>query len=471
MKAEISAPSPAAAPAPATAPATAPAAAAAPPRSGALALAAAPRALAPAAVPTPVAIPVPGGPGAPALPPPAAPAPRPAAGPARLRRRHRGAALAFLVIVVLPVAATAAYLWLAAQDQYASRAGFAVRREEIASAADLLGGITRLSGSTGSDTDVLFDFIRSQPMVRLVDDRLDLRRLYAVEGDPVFALRPDAGIEDLTAYWRRMVRVDRDGGNGLIALRVQAFAPEDARAVARAIVEESTAMINRLSNVARQDATRHARNELDGAADRLSAARQALTEFRARSRIVDPAADIQGRMVLLAGLEGQLTEALIDLDILRETTRASDPRIAQADRRVRALEARIAAERDRFGLGNGAAAASPPEASPAAEGVGAGVAGGGAQGGAYATLVADYERLSVEVEFAEASYLAARGAYEAALAEAQRQSRYLAAHVEPTLAERAEYPRRAMLTLLVALAALIAWAILTLGFYSLRDRR
>ncbi|MDH3263546.1 MAG: sugar transporter [Paracoccaceae bacterium] len=372
------------------------------------------------------------------------------AGAARMKRRHRGLLFSFFLLVLLPVAGSAIYLYTVARDQYASRVGFSVRREEVSSAIEILGGITSLSGSSTSDTDVLFEYIRSQPMVRRIDERLDLRAIYTLPEDPVFALAPGATIEDLTAYWGRMVKVFYDSASGLIELRVQAFAPEDSLAVAQAIFEESSAMINNLSNIAREDATRYAKEELDRAVERLVAARQALTEFRARTQIVDPQADIQGRMGLLATLEGQLVEALIDLDILRETTRENDPRVQQAERRVAVIEGRIAAERARFGMAD-SATLEPDDA--------------------YASLVADFERLSVDREFAEQAYLSALTGYDVAVAEARRQSRYLAAYIEPTRAEAAEYPQRPVILAMITVFALIGWSILALVYYSIRDRR
>ncbi len=375
---------------------------------------------------------------------------RPPAGAARLKGRHFGLLLSFLLLVLAPAGASAVYLYAVAKDQYASRVGFSVRREEVSSAIEILGGITSLSGSSTTDTDVLFEYIRSQPMVRRVDERLDLRAIYTLPEDPVFALAPGATIEDLTDYWGRMVKVFYDSASGLIELRVQAFTPEDAQAVAQAVFEESSALINTLSNIAREDATRYSKEELDRAVERLVEARQALTEFRARTQIVDPQADIQGRMSLLATLEGQLVEALIDLDLLRDTTRETDPRVQQAERRVAVIEGRIATERARFGMAD---------------------SGAGEPDDAYATLVAEFERLQVDREFAEQAYLSALGAYDVALAEARRQSRYLAAYIEPTRAESAEYPQREAILALVAVFALIGWSILALVYYSIRDRR
>ena len=62
-----------------------------------------------------------------------------------MRPRHRGLLFAFLLIVLLPLLVSAAYLWIFAQDQYASTVGFTVRREERSSAVDLLGGLSRIT--------------------------------------------------------------------------------------------------------------------------------------------------------------------------------------------------------------------------------------------------------------------------------------------------------------------------------------
>lgn len=372
------------------------------------------------------------------------------AGPARIRSRHRFLVLAFVVLVLLPTIVAGWYLWTRAVDQYASSLGFTVRREEITSPIDLLGGLTNFSGASSRDTDVLYEFIQSQELVRAVDERLDLRALYSEPWpiDRIFALAPEATIEDLLAQWRRMVRISYDPGTGLIELDVLAFAPQDAQAIAQAIFAESSDMINELSAIAREDAMRYAREDLETAVERLKGAREAMTAFRSRTQIVDPAADIQGQMGLLATLQQQLAAALIEFDLLRETTQPSDPRITQTERRIAVIRNRIAEERQKFGIG-----------------------GQGPGGEDYATLVSEYERLAVDREFAEQAYTAALAAFDSARAEAQRQSRYLAAFVRPTLAEVSEYPRRWMLLGLVALFAFLAWSILALVYYSLRDRR
>ena len=77
----------------------------------------------------------------------------------------------------------------------------------------------------------------------------------------------------------------------------------------------------------------------------------------------------------------------------------------------------------------------------------------------------------MDQKFAEEAYVASLAGYDVALAEAQRQSRYLATYIEPALAETPLYPRRwiILLTLFGALAT--SWTILTMIYYALRDRR
>jgi capsular polysaccharide transport system permease protein len=375
---------------------------------------------------------------------------RPLASKAKPKQRHWGLITAFAMMVLLPVFATWWYLNVRAVDQFASTIGFTVRSEDVSSATDLLGGLGQgFGGGGGSDSDILYEFIRSQALVAQIDMELGLRNYYSryVDMDPIFGFNPKGTIEDLTAYWQRMVRISYDAGSGLMELRVLAFAPIEARAIANAIFDKSTKMINSLSAIAREDATRYAREDLELAVERLKIAREGLTAFRISSEIVDPTADVAGQMGLLNLLQAQQVEALIEFDLLNNSTREGDPRLEQARRRIDVIEVRIREERQKFGVG-----ANTGDTS-------------------YAETIAEFERLAVDREFAEQAYAATLAAFDGARAEANRQSRYLAAYIKPTLAERSEFPNRPLLIAIVGLFSFLGWAIMSLVYYALRDRR
>lgn len=391
---------------------------------------------------------------------PAAPPPAPPRGPdqwhvtdaapfARPHRRHRVLLASLFLLVILPSALWAAYLWTRAADQYVSTISFSVRREEAAPAIDMLGGIFGKSASgSASDTDILYEFIRSPDLVQRTDQALDIRTMFSREWprDFVFAFNPSGTIEDLTDYWRRQVRIYYDESSGIITVRVHAFTSQDAKAVAETVFSESEQVVNALSEKARIDATRLAEAELEKTRGVLTEARQAMTAFRVRTRIVDPTVDLGAQMTVMTALQSQLAEAQVALDTLRQNARAGDHRITQAELRIESLQNQIEQERNKFGN-------DTPD------------------GSSYAEMMADYERLKVDLEFAEGSYQAARIAHESALQAATRQSRYLAAHISPTLAERSQEPSRPWLLALGSGMAFLLWSIMILIYYSVRDRR
>jgi capsular polysaccharide transport system permease protein len=367
--------------------------------------------------------------------------------PARPRPRHWAAVAAFALIVVLPFLAAVGYLYARATDQYHSEVAFSIRSEEVSAAgAGILGALTQIGTGTASDADILFEYIRSQEIVEAIDPGLDLRAIWnRAEGDPVFTLGEDRSIEALHAHWQRMVEVSYDSNTGIIHVEARAFTPEDARAVADAILARSSATVNALSEQAREDAVRFAREELDEAEANLRTVRERLSAFRRTHNIVDPTADAAGQTGLLSALQEQLAQALVDRDVLTSYAAEGDQRVVQADRRIAAITARIEDERSTLDL--------------------TGVAG------SLPEVVGRYEELLVDLEFASTAYTQTLAGLAAARAEARRQSRYLAPHVRPTLAESALYPRRALLAGLAGGFLLLGWMILMLVYYNVRDNR
>ena len=371
----------------------------------------------------------------------------PPVGGARFRFRHFFLVMFFLLWVVAPVGVAAIYLYAVASNQYASHIGFSVRKEENGSAIELLGGITELSGSSSSDTDILYEYIQSQKIVRIIDEKLNLKDIYTNPSDPIFGLGDDVRIEALLRYWRKMVRVYYDNSSGLIEVRVLAFEPLDAQKVAEALFEQSSLMINKLSAIARDDATVYAQEELLNSVARLKRARQVMTSFQTRTQIVDPAADLQGQMGVLNSLQSELAATKIELELLLDNSNQSDPRVLQQSRKITAIQGLINDERNGFGSSENGSLET------------------------FSQQLSEFQGLLVDVEFAEKSYFASQAVYDGAVAEARRKSRYLAMHIEPTLAETGEYPQRILLLIMLTGFLFISWAILVMVYYSLRDRR
>lgn len=370
--------------------------------------------------------------------------------PAVARPRHYMALGSFLICVVLPFVVAVGYLYTRAVDQYHSEVAFSIRSEGMSgAAAGLLGAITQISGGgSASDSNILFEYIHSQKIVEDIDSKLDLRTIYnKAPGDFVFALGKDITIERLVSYWNKMVDVSFEGNTGILHVRANAFTPQDAQAITEAILTDSSGLVNRLSDKLREDAVRFAQQELGKAQENLRQVRNRLATFRRENRIVDPSADAAGRMGLLNALQSKLAQALVERDMLLSYAAEDDQRVIQANRQISAINTRIDDERRTLGVSD-------------AEG-----------GGALPEILGSYEELLVDLKFANTAYTRALAGLTGAQAAAQRQSRYLAAHIEPTLAESALYPKRALLAGLTGLFLMLGWSVLMLIYYNVRDNR
>nr|WP_254682800.1 sugar transporter [Ruegeria sp. PR1b] len=376
----------------------------------------------------------------------------PVARPATLKRRHWGILVSFVICVLLPLVLVVYYLWAIAEDQYVSTSGFVVRSQDATAASEALGGLAQLVGDgTASDSDVLYAFIQSQEIVEVVEREVGLRAHFSAHwpGDWAFALWPDATLEDLTDYWQRILGISYESGSGLMEVEASAYDPETAQAITRAIIAASQDRINALNEQARDDAMRYARADLDDAVAQLKAAREALTQFRTRTRILDPQADIQGRMGVMHNLQQQLAEALVEYDLLRGSLNSDDPRLKTAEKTIDVIRERIDIERQTFASDNTET---------------------GGLGENYPSLISEYERLTVDQQYAEQVYRASLATLEVARDEATRQSRYLATYIKPTLPESSQYPDRPVMAGIAGLLLLLVWSIFVLVYYSIRDR-
>lgn len=343
--------------------------------------------------------------------------------PSLRRRRNLFAPVLLATTVVLPVSLVAGYMYFFASDQYASQAAFSIRSEQGGVVSQGFLGAIASMGGTGSaqDTDLLFDYIRSQAIVEAVDEKLNLRNIFRQRGaDWLFSLRPEAPIEDVVRYWNRMVSVSNESRNGILQVEVKAFTPKDAQLILQKILSESSDLINQLSEEARADSLRPSGEMVDEARRDLQELRRQLTDFRRENQIVTPEIEAQTRSVLIGELQGRIADSLVERDSILAYTNERDQRVQNIDNRIESLRAQL--EQERVDL-----LQSRDDNDVDVFGV-------------YESLLVDQEMLNIAYSQALASQASAH-------AEARRQARYVAVHVPPSLAQTPLYPERLKTTL------------------------
>lgn len=340
---------------------------------------------------------------------PPEPPPRPRS---RLRRflRHP-----YTWWVLLPTLIAATYFYGIASPQYVSEARFVVRSRADAPHLSLGAVLTgAVGGSASNEGHSVRDFLTSHDAVMRTHERLNLVEIWQrEEADFVARLRHDDP-ERLTRYYNGMVSASYDSTTSVVTLRVRSFRPEDSKAIADTLLALSEALVNSLSERAREDALRVAREEVAIAERRVVASREALTRFREQQQDLDSAGSAQAAVQTIAQLEGALTAAQAELRERMAFMRPDNPALQSTRNRIAALERQIAAERARRTQGDGA----------------------------LSQQLAAFERLMLEREFADRQLASATASLETARMEAQRQQLYLARVVAPNLAVHPLYPRK-----------------------------
>ncbi len=334
--------------------------------------------------------------------------------------------------IICAAALSCIYFAFVAADRYESEASFMVRRST--------GGTTqtldKLLQSTGiarasDETFAVEAFVKSRDGMKMLETKLNLRQVLT---SPIWdPFRGGSGYDEATeetlfkAYKSAIdVEIDTDSGLGLIS--VQAYTPENARLIADALLTSSETLVNRLGERAATNVVQSAEEQVRLLEYRVAAAQAAMSSFRAREEVLDPARLSITIIENIGELSAQVSNLRASLAQLRSSAPTS-PHIRELTRRIAALEAQIAAERAKL-------------------------AGGGES---VASILAEYETLLLEREFSEKALTAAMGALELARSEARQQRLFLERVVEPRTPDKAQYPYRLLWIAVTLLVAGLAW--------------
>jgi capsular polysaccharide transport system permease protein len=321
----------------------------------------------------------------------------------------------FLVVVLLPSLIATIYFAFIASGQFTSEARFSVRSGEKVN-VDLASGSAM---TQGQDTLIVKDYLSSRGLVEELDKRIGLRGLFSrPEIDALSRFNPKAPIEELLRYWQQKASSTIDQTSGVVTIDVRAFTPEDAHLVARTVLELSEALVNDMSRRAREDLLAQSEAELHRAEARLKKARLAYQELRNEQGMLDPRKQAEGLGKMMSELR---MERIRMQNELATTGQSLSPQAPQ----VQVLRARLAAADEQIAELQGKLTGNSASAEPS-----------------IATSITRFDNLETEHKVAQSQYGSAAGALERARMNAERQSLYLAAFVEPLVPQEARYPRR-----------------------------
>jgi capsular polysaccharide transport system permease protein len=361
--------------------------------------------------------------------------------PGRPRRSRLRQMLArrgwFLLFVIFPTLVASGYYYGIAAKQYESEARFIVRGSQsngpqLSGLGQILGLSAGLSAAQ-SESFSVDDYMNSHDAVSALQKKLDLITMFRRPEADFFARLwwPDPSAETLLRYYRSQVTIKYNEDTGITTIKANTFEPEDSRNLVQALLTLGEERVNEFNERAIEDTVRVAQREVDTAEKRVVAAQQALTTFRMSEQDIDPQKTSTAQLTLINTLQLQLAQSRAQLAGMAASVRPDSPQYVALQDRVHALEGQIAAEAARLT----------------------------GRKGALAPILANYEQLTLQREFAQTSYTSALTALENARLQAMRQQLFVVGVVRPNLPERALFPRRTMMVATVFLALLLSYSI------------
>ncbi|MCK5666431.1 MAG: hypothetical protein KAI17_23230, partial [Thiotrichaceae bacterium] len=175
-------------------------------------------------------------------------------------------------------------------------------------------------------------------------------------------------------------------------------------------------------------------------------ARTAVRVFRDNEKILSPEKDAESKLKLVEHLEAERANAETNLRTLRLSYPEVSPKVTEAKNRVTSIKKQLLMERDRSSRSTSKNDAKTMSA-----------------------IISQHEELLTEQGFAEKSYEVALLNIEKARIDATQQHRYLSITVHPVLPEDPAKPKTPDDLIVLFLACLMLWGIMSLIIASVKD--
>jgi capsular polysaccharide transport system permease protein len=356
----------------------------------------------------------------------------------------------FIWIVLAPGALAVIYYLLLASPVYVSTAKFIVRAPTPSAGVAPTGLNAVLQGvglaPAATDSFVVQDYMTSRDAIDMLDQNVHLREMLARSPTDFLARFPRPfempTLENLARAYPRFVTVTYNSSTGVSTLEVKAFRPQDAKAIATDLLDGGEVLVNHLNDRADQDAIRDTKRQVEEAEAEVAKSEDILTAFRNQQRLIDPARSSQVNLELM----GKLQSDIATLRAERAAVAAGAPQSPQLpglDSRIRAYEAQAQDQQTDMAGANTS----------------------------LASVIGQYERLTLDRDFAEKTLASAAAAGEEARLEAQRKRLYLERISQPSLADSAAGPQRLASLGTVFFTLLLIYAIVALMLAGFREHR
>lgn len=309
------------------------------------------------------------------------------------------------------------YWGLIASDRYISEANVVLESPQIAPPE--LSFQSLMGGATTNTTDMLLlrDYMLSVDMLRKVDAKLNIRRHYSDGGIDFLSNLDgaDVPVEELHDYYLKRVEVELDDYASVLRIRVAAFTPDMARAIAQTLLHEGEAHMNAMGQRLAEEQVKFLEKQVDSLNRELERARSALLNYQNEHGLVSPTGTVETITAVVGALEGQLANTRARRKAMLSYLSANSAEIKRVESEIEALESQIQLEQKRMAQNSGSA---------------------------LNAVSSEYQKLELQMKFALESYSGALSALVGTRIEAARKLKQVSVLQSATLPEYSVEPKR-----------------------------
>ncbi|ENO9062400.1 capsule biosynthesis protein [Campylobacter coli] len=322
----------------------------------------------------------------------------------------------FKIVWILMIFVIIYYILIAA-DRYVSTITMSVKSTTGSTQASGVLSLLTATSNTNEDIKFLQGYIESLDMLKILDEKIHLKKLYNEQYiDLFFSLSSSSSIESYLKYYQNRVKVHVDDKTGLLNVEVEGFTPESAHLIAKTIMQESEKFINEISHKAAREQMSFAEEELVKYKERYQKAQNDLIAFQNKYGVFDPLKQAEAKAGLVTQLESDIAQREAKLLTMQSYMNDHAPEIVTLKAEIAALKKQLVKERSKISADNSSQKLND--------------------------LAAKFQDLTIEAGFAQSAYEAALKAYESARIEALRKIKQLVIVQTPDVPQSAKYPEK-----------------------------
>lgn len=341
----------------------------------------------------------------------------------------------FVALYFILLTSTIAYLWIFAQDRYQTSAAFKISRQDTSSGSTGMSAlaIPGLTDSGSMDSQISIGFIQSADFLLGLEKEFDLQKHFsAPEADWYFRLERDAPLEKRLDYYRKRIVPEFDAETGLTLLKVQTYDPGLSHRVAELALQKADKFINSLNQSIADQRLGFIREEFERSVKQVEDYNRQLLEFQNKNNLINPEETINQNLNAVQSLRMERLNTEADLRSLLKDSPQS-PKIETLNSHLASLDQLIASEMEKL---------SGPER------------------GRLNQLLADYQQLRLQLDFALQMRSGAQVLLEKTRVDAVATSRFFSVIQRPYMPEDVAAPRRWYASITIFVVGMFVFLIL-----------